>query len=117
MSKESNGSGKEVDRLLLLIEKIARVDTKLDEYSKQYIIDERNIKDVISLLQDDIEAIETKCDEILIKYTDIKIDFNELKSSYDKQKWIWSAASIIIAPILTTIIIIVINRLAGGMIF
>lgn len=103
MSDNQNGkNGKtkngEIDRLLKLIDSIARVDTKLTALDNQYKIDIANIKEEIDTIRKDILDAEKRKNETIQMVVD-------LQKSFDKWKIYWSIIAFIGAPTVTTIII------------
>jgi hypothetical protein len=99
MSENGKSGNKEIDRLISLIEKVTRLDTKLGEFCRQYLLDLADIKKLTNDNDKRIEELEKKC--IM------------LKASFDKWKMVWGAVAIIVVPILTTIVVLVIHFLVG----
>jgi len=101
--KTDNGKEKEIDRLLKLIDSIARVDTKLTAFADQYKIDLIDIKEKINTVTDNILDVEKRRNEI-IKTT------SDLQESFNKWKIYFSLISFAGAPAITTLIIYLIEH-------
>jgi len=101
--QNNNGKEKEIDRLLKLIDSIARVDTKLTVFADQYKIDLVDIKEKINIVTDNILDIEKRRNEIIKTASD-------LQESFNKWKIYFSLISFIGAPAVTTLIIYLIEH-------
>lgn len=101
--KTDNGKEKEIDRLLKLIDSIARVDTKLTGLNDQYKIDLADIKEKINTICNNILDVEKRRNEI-IKTT------SNLQESFNKWKIYFSLISFVGAPAITTLVIYIIEH-------
>jgi uncharacterized coiled-coil DUF342 family protein len=96
----------EIERLLKLIDKIARIDTKLDDFCKQYIDD-------LTQLRKECDEMKRTSDKLREEHDILKDLFVKLQVSYDKWKWIWRAIAVVVTPIITSIVIFVIHTVWG----
>lgn len=96
----------EIERLLKLIDQIARVDTKLDGLCKQYVDD-------IAQLRKECDDMRRIADKLRDEHDTLKDLFVKLQVSYDKWKWIWGAIAVVVTPIITSIVIFIIHTVWG----
>jgi hypothetical protein len=107
--KTNNGKEKEIDRLLKLIDAIARIDTKVSAFSEeakilrelladQYKIDITDIRERLDSIDGSIFDAEKRRNELIQTVAD-------LQKSFDKWKIYWSIIAFIGAPIVTTVVI------------
>jgi membrane-associated HD superfamily phosphohydrolase len=115
MAEKSNS--KIFDKLLELIETVARIDTKVEEMCEKHIKDleqtehmSRENKDKVEKLQEEINTLKLDSEKAI---SDLKTEFLKLKLSNDKMKWIWGALAIVVVPIITTLIVLAIHALIG----
>ena len=112
--QNNNGKEKEIDRLLKLIEAIARVDTKVSAFSEeakilrdlladQYKTDITNIKEKLESIDNSFLDFEKRRSELIQTIAN-------LQTSFDKWKIYWSIIAFIGAPAVTTLIIYLIEH-------
>jgi DNA-binding protein H-NS len=122
-----NGKEKEIDRLLNIIDSVARVDEKLDVFTKECseleervilleregakVVQER-INDLQTQFKEMRELIETSRKEIATlteKCNTTMVSIEKQKSEYQKYKWIWGAITFFIVPCFTYLLTKVLN--------
>lgn len=133
-----NGSEKEIDRLLSIVQALARVDTKVSVLDEQLKSDITELKEEIKVCSERLACIETSgarplqiriedlskklddaCNRLIalenlraeiIKSTgDNALAIVKLQSQYDKTKWIWAAIAGIGTPAITTLIVLLVE--------
>lgn len=115
---------KEDGKIFDIIEKLARVETLLESFNKTNekdhdIIKEGLagvIKDIIDqdkrldMLEKEMVTFRAACDK---KFNDVVLASEKSKLAYDRMKWLWGAIAFVITPIITAIILYVINLIWG----
>ena len=87
-----------LDKIIALIETVARLDTKVNALCTQSVKDIEEVKRIIAEHEEARKDLSTKIQ-------DLEKKFLELKSSYDKIKWMYGALGLIIAPLITALVI------------
>lgn len=110
-----NGKEKEIDRLLKLIDSLARIDEKLDALHEQYNIDCTNNKERMDTLQGQVNDLEKRRSDLVQQVEDTKNKINKLEEGIARWKIYWAAIAFIASPAITTIIILIIDKVFNGM--
>lgn len=120
--------GKEIDRILRIVEKLASVEAKFDLFFKDYLHFKDSMEDLIRILSTRITKIEVEGSRPLKEdvtnqnieankqkeeIQDLKDLFIEERDKNARLKWIMGGIACIISPIITTFVILVIQRLCG----
>lgn len=133
-----NGSEKEIDRLLSIVQALARVDTKVSVLDEQLKSDIAELKQEITACSERLACVETsgtkpmqvrlenlskKLDDAcnrLISLENLRVEITKaigdnalaivkLQSQYDKTKWIWAAIAGIGTPAITALIVLLVE--------
>jgi predicted nucleic acid-binding Zn-ribbon protein len=104
-----NGKEKEIDRLLQIIDSVARVDTKLDDLDAQYRIDIKEIKQLIETIDKRIDDLEKRRSDLVQQVCQNANEISELKEYIARWKLYWSAISFIAVPLFTYLIVKLMN--------
>jgi chromosome segregation ATPase len=106
MSNGENGkNGKEIDRLLKLIDAIARVDEKLDALNEQYKIDCNNTKERINSIAAQLNDLEKRRSDLIHQVDDNANQIVKMQEGISRWKIYWGAIAFVVSPTLTTLII------------
>lgn len=119
---------KEIDRILRIVEKLASVEAKFDLFFKDYLHFKDSMEELIRILSTRITKIEVEGSKPLkedVSIQDIETSkqreemqelknlFVEWKDKNDRLKWIMGGIACLLSPIITTFVILLIQRLFG----
>jgi len=119
---------KEIDRILRIVEKLASVEAKFDLFFKDYLDFKDSMEELIRILSTRITKIEVEGSKPLkedVSIQDIETSkqreemqelknlFVEWKDKNDRLKWIMGGIACLLSPIITTFVILLIQRLFG----
>ena len=102
-----------IDKLLELVDAVARVDTKMDSFCKDTIEELKELKEDLSKGTTEYAKTTARVEQLEKDLIKAQNERKEWKAEFDKWKWRLGIIAPILTIIITTTIIVILQRIFG----
>ena len=103
-----------IDKLLELVDAVARVDTKMDSFCKDTIEELKELKEDLSKGTVEYAKTTARVEQLEKDLIKAQNDKNEWKAEFDKWKWRLGVIAPVLTILITTAIIAIIEHFLGS---